>query len=421
MLRTPPQGLIIPLNNLGADIISTPELSPSDVNVFNKDDILTGGYYKGTTGVWTVLETYASSNFIEVKSGEKYVSSLSAHICFFDSTKTFVSGMLKTELDYTTGFQVPAGVSYLTMSCAVADLATKMLVRGTVIPSQYVPYYNLLYFTDIIKVRDRHTVDVVIFMGQSNMAGRGDSTLATTCPKGYGYEFRSISDPTKLYDVVEPFGVAENVTDAIDDTTNEKTGGMVSSLMREYYLRTGIPIVGISASEGGTAISVWAPASARLIDAKNRFTLAVDWLESNGYTIRHKYMVWDQGENDSSTDAATYKATLQAIIEDMMGLGLEKCFVVRTGDLGNNEATYNNIIAAQTDFCKTYANAMMASVLAASFDSAGLMKVDNYHYTQAGYNLLGRDVGKNIAFFVNNGIEPSMWDVENTALYYPQK
>ena len=54
------------------------------------------------------------------------------------------------------------------------------------------------------------TVDLVMFMGQSNMAGRGTASEAPVVPKGYGYEFRAISDPTKLYDIVEPFGVNEN-------------------------------------------------------------------------------------------------------------------------------------------------------------------------------------------------------------------
>ena len=30
------------------------------------------------------------------------------------------------------------------------------------------------------------------------------------CQSGHGYEFRAISDPAKLYDVREPFGVNEN-------------------------------------------------------------------------------------------------------------------------------------------------------------------------------------------------------------------
>ena len=47
-------------------------------------------------------------------------------------------------------------------------------------------------------------VDVFVFMGQSNMAGRGDKEKSVVCEKGHGYEFRAISDPAKLYGIEEP-------------------------------------------------------------------------------------------------------------------------------------------------------------------------------------------------------------------------
>ena len=48
------------------------------------------------------------------------------------------------------------------------------------------------------------TVDLIIFMGQSNMAGRGVAAEAPVVPEGHGYEFRAISDPTRLYPLAEP-------------------------------------------------------------------------------------------------------------------------------------------------------------------------------------------------------------------------
>ena len=35
-----------------------------------------------------------------------------------------------------------------------------------------------------------------------------------------------------------------------------------------------------------------------LNDAINRLGIVVSWLTDNGYTIRHKYMAWCQGETD---------------------------------------------------------------------------------------------------------------------------
>ena len=45
-------------------------------------------------------------------------------------------------------------------------------------------------------VDDRIVVDLVMFMGQSNMSGAGgNAEKAIKLPEGWGYEFKAISDP----------------------------------------------------------------------------------------------------------------------------------------------------------------------------------------------------------------------------------
>ena len=51
--------------------------------------------------------------------------------------------------------------------------------------------------------------NLFLFIGQSNMAGRGDYRKAPKAISNNLYEFRAISDPTRLYPVEEPFGVNE--------------------------------------------------------------------------------------------------------------------------------------------------------------------------------------------------------------------
>lgn len=41
-------------------------------------------------------------------------------------------------------------------------------------------------------------VDVVLFMGQSNMAGRGIADMAPQVQPGMGYEYRAITAPNRL-------------------------------------------------------------------------------------------------------------------------------------------------------------------------------------------------------------------------------
>ena len=65
--------------------------------------------------------------------------------------------------------------------------------------------------------KDDKKVDVCIFMGQSNMAGRGEAQDSVVFGEGRGYEFRAVSDPSKLYPVQEP-----SVFETIESACNER-------------------------------------------------------------------------------------------------------------------------------------------------------------------------------------------------------
>ena len=100
-------------------------------------------------------------------------------------------------------------------------------------------------------IKNSKTVDLFLFMGQSNMAGRGivSEKWAQPAPQimeGAGYEYRAISAPDKLYPLTEPFGRQENAEDGINDG-NMKTGSLVTAFVNACYQKTGVPIVGVSA------------------------------------------------------------------------------------------------------------------------------------------------------------------------------
>lgn len=289
-------------------------------------------------------------------------------------------------------------------------------------------------FTKIVTCEK--TVDLFMFMGQSNMAGRGITSTrwsekAPTINYEAGYEFKAISDPTCLYPASEPFGVDENQDGGIDDTTpdnddqstgtSKKTGSCVVALMNAYYAVTGVPIVGIAASEGGTTLAQWQPGTDRLNDALNRLSVAVAWLENNGYYIRHKYMMWCQGENDASTPSADYKAAFTTMFGTMKTAGIEKCFLARIGEYNDNgSAEYSAMIQCQTEMGQELEDIIMCTTDLASFRDRGLMK-DKYHFYQAAYNEMGRYSGENIAAYVKTGKEPTMYDPKYGNLYYSHK
>ncbi|MCM1539859.1 MAG: sialate O-acetylesterase [Blautia sp.] len=250
------------------------------------------------------------------------------------------------------------------------------------------------------------TIDLFLFMGQSNMAGRGIVTQehcqgAPRLLDGAGYEYRAVSDPDRLYVMEEPFGRFENRPGGIDDG-HMKTGSMVTAFANVYYIKTGVPIVGVSASKGGSRIDQWQSGGIFLQDATARLEAAVDFLQDNHFSVRHKFMLWCQGESDGdiAKPGEQYRAEFERMLDHMLQAGIEKCFLVRIGHYnGSGGQDYSEIMAAQDEIARTNENVVMVSESLAKMKERGLMK-DDFHYFQEAYNIVGREAGENTADYV---------------------
>ena len=127
--------------------------------------------------------------------------------------------------------------------------------------------------------------DLILFAGQSNMAGRGIVTdkwpqKAPVLVKGAGYEYRAITAPDRLCPIEEPFGADENNPDGIFEP-GMKTGSMVTAFVNEYYKLTHIPVLAVSASKGGSSISEWQGNNDFLSDAIARYRKATEYAQKN--------------------------------------------------------------------------------------------------------------------------------------------
>lgn len=259
-----------------------------------------------------------------------------------------------------------------------------------------------------MKKSGRKTIDLFMFMGQSNMAGRGISTGAypETVPRlteNAGYEYRAVSSPDTLHILSEPFGCSENRQGGIDDG-HMKTGSMVTAFVNEYYKNTGVAVVGVSASKGGSRISQWQPGGIYLTDAVQRLKDAVSFLERNEYTIRHRYMLWCQGESDGdiSKPPEEYRRDFECMLREMLENGIEKCFMIRIGNYnGNENYNYTEIIHIQDEIAKSNRNVVMVSTKFAEMKERGLMK-DAFHYFQKAYNEIGAEAGFNTASYMRS-------------------
>lgn len=262
-------------------------------------------------------------------------------------------------------------------------------------------------------------IDLIFFMGQSNMSGAGgDKELAPPVTEGHGYEFRAISDPTRLYNIEEPFGKNESFIGGICDIPGAKKGSIVSCFANEYYALTGVPIVGVSASQGATTTEIWQSAGFQ-IDMQQRYDITVNWLNDNGYYIRNRYVVWFQGESDAANHVQPeiYNTNMDNIIRPLFIKGLNKVFIITPGRTLSIKNYFDDIINQQLDMCRESGYyALGTNILS---DVSAEYMVDEWHYNQLVLNIIGIDTAKSVACYTLNRKERIDYDYENDRVYIP--
>lgn len=244
-------------------------------------------------------------------------------------------------------------------------------------------------------------VHLIMFMGQSNMAGRGTAKEAPAVQYGTGYEFRAITAPDCLYPLTEPFGKAENDIAGVYEP-GMKTGSMVSAFVNAYVEETKASVIGVSCSKGGSAIAEWLPETSYYRDAVRRIKSCETWLQNHKIQIEHRLMVWCQGctDGDLHTDPEVYRQQTAHMIHAFQEeCEIETCFLIQIGNHRDDPNRYLPIQEAQLKLAEQESGIILVSRQFASFADRGLMK-DEFHYCQEGYNLVGAEAGRNAGRYV---------------------
>ena len=240
-------------------------------------------------------------------------------------------------------------------------------------------------------------VDLVIFSGQSNMAGGGgDALQAPAVPKDHGYEFRCGKVATGMYEIVEPFGIYQD--GYLSDPDGIRKGSLVSDFANAYYKNTGVPILALSATRSGSSINYWL-SSAVKAELMEKYDLVNSWCEANFITIRHRYVVWLQGETDGMAGMSTeeYEKKLVEVFMPLINKGLDQVFVIPVGHVAGLPAAYETVAAAQMDLCANSPYFTMATDTLRSLPDMYLP--DTVHYNQSALNLVGKNSGVTAAVF----------------------
>ncbi len=258
--------------------------------------------------------------------------------------------------------------------------------------------------------KNENSVDVFIFMGQSNMSGYGNTAEAIPCEEGHGFEFRAVSgsdEDGRLYPVEEPFGKTEN-NEIISD---QRTGSMVSAFCESYYRSTGMPVVAVSASISGSSILKWLPGEPDTAydEAARRLNACLDYLETQAeYEVRHIGMVWCQGETDAYNEEHGefgYCQKLTTLYESLnRDAGVENCFVVTPSMYTDGSVIEHKrkLIDKQVRLCEESDDFVLVS---RKFENVPANLREDPHFCQGVYNVCGWEAGKNAALFFETDSE----------------
>lgn len=263
-------------------------------------------------------------------------------------------------------------------------------------------------------------VDLIFFMGQSNMSGcGGDYTQAPAITPGAGYEFRAVTDPFGLHDIVEPFGFAESIPGAIWDVPGAKRGSLVTSFVNEYYQETGRCVIAVSASAGGTTTANWL-SPGFVTDISLRMENAQKYLSSNGYTVKNQYVIWLQGESDAlnKTNTEVYKTNMDDIMRPLFIGGFSKVFIITPGQINTNSHFFDNIIDCQIEMCRESGYYALATT--ALCDVPVSYMVDEWHYNQKVLNMIGKEAADAVAYYTNTGKEMCIYDYKHDTTFVPK-
>ena len=264
--------------------------------------------------------------------------------------------------------------------------------------------------TDESEVIENKDVDLIFFMGQSNMSGAaGDASLAPHVSEDAGMEFRAISDPTRLYPLTEPFGINENNPSGLTEYPGAKKGSLVSAFVNEYHELTGRRVVAVSVSMGATDMETWMTPGV-IADVGGRYDSAVAFLKNNGYNIGHIYALWLHGESDAikGTDPEVYRTDLDDIMRPLFIKGLQKVFIIAPGRTIDYKDIFLDIINMQKKICIESGYYAMATTVLTKVSTEYM--TDMYHYNQHVLNMVGIEAAKAAAYYTEHREEKIVYD-----------
>lgn len=171
-------------------------------NMFDKDSITKNVYVNHQTGQLVESETRNTSEFIEIEPNTNYTIKKLRNYAFYDGNKNYVSGndLSTNDFDNHT-FTSPGNVRFMRFSYynsgqhQIAD-DEQMMVRGSSLPSEYIPYYFKLRKLLIDKNNiQNNSIDSSM---RTNL-GEDAKILPSIRPVNFDFENNELTIPANSY------------------------------------------------------------------------------------------------------------------------------------------------------------------------------------------------------------------------------
>ncbi|QDX01669.1 SGNH/GDSL hydrolase family protein [Staphylococcus chromogenes] len=109
----------------------------TSINLFDKTKATQGYYVNPSTGALSANSSYYASDFINIQGATQVTKSNALNLyAFYDANKQFITNSATS----TQTVNVPSNAVYVRFSVSYLNIDKDMLVKGTSLPSEYVPF-----------------------------------------------------------------------------------------------------------------------------------------------------------------------------------------------------------------------------------------------------------------------------------------
>ena len=247
-------------------------------------------------------------------------------------------------------------------------------------------------YTDYGKTHDvtvsKADLDVYMLAGQSNAAyAFYDSDAASPRPlPGTAYYYGTSTTPAQSWNgTTDDYGIYSMV----DSDGDMYIGNIEAPFAATYYERTGNKVLIVNTAISGTKIGLFVPGQSGYTYMEDCWTDALSKIDTDHFNVLIKSYLWIQGESDSATAVNAYCGSFvsmnEALTDPDGNFKLKSAIISQV-----RSASSANAAEAQAYLTSVWPGIYMGTEIAQTFTVAnGLLRDDDLHYTQAGYNKVG--------------------------------